>query len=55
VAGRLLAQIGGGGRLYDRASGVIIGWYACKTGIQLADMAQVWKRFRRCRIFWEKG
>lgn len=55
VAGRLLAQIGGGGRLHDRASGVIIGWYACKTGIQLADMAQVWKRFRRCRIFWEKG
>ncbi|MDP2155119.1 MAG: CHAD domain-containing protein, partial [Sulfuricella sp.] len=55
VAGRLLAQIGGGGRLRDRACGVIIGWYACKTGLQLAGMAQVWKRFRGCRIFWEKG
>ena len=55
VAGRLLLQIGGRSRLRDRASGVIIGWYACKTGLQLADMTQVWKRFRRCGIFWEKG
>lgn len=55
VAGGLLAQIGGGGRLRDNASGVIIGWYACKASLQLAGLAQVWKRFRRCRIFWEKG
>jgi inorganic triphosphatase YgiF len=55
VAGRLLLQIGGGGRLRDRATGVIIGWCACKTGLQLAGMAQAWKRFRSCRIFWEKG
>jgi inorganic triphosphatase YgiF len=54
VAGFLLKQVGSGGRLRDRASGVIIGWYACKTNIQLADMAQEWKRFRRCRIFWKK-
>lgn len=52
VAGRLLAQIGGGGRLSDRASGVIVGWYACKTHSQLADMAQVWKRFHRRKVFW---
>jgi len=52
VAGRLLAQIGGNGRLRDRASGVIIGWYACKTHFQLADMVQVWKRFNRCKVFW---
>lgn len=55
VAGQLLLQIGGGGRLRDRATGVIIGWCACKTGLQLAGMARAWKRFRRCRIFWEKG
>ncbi len=55
VAGRLLAQIGGNSRLRDHASGVIIGWYACKAGLQLDDMAQAWKRFRGCRIFWEKG
>ena len=55
VAGRLLAQLGGGGRLRDHASGMIIGWYVCKTHFQLADMEQAWKRFRRCRIFWEKG
>jgi CHAD domain-containing protein len=55
VAGQLLAQIGGGGRLRDRANGVIIGWYACKTHFQLADMAPVWKHFRRCSLFWEKG
>jgi CHAD domain-containing protein len=55
VAGQLLGQIGGGGRLRDRASGVIIGWYACKTSVQLADMAPAWKCFRRCRLFWEKG
>lgn len=55
VAGHLLAQLGGRNRLHDRASGMIIGWYACKTSAQLADMAPVWKRFRRCRLFWEKG
>ena len=55
VAGQLLAQLGGGSRLHDRASGVIIGWYACKTHFQLADMAPVWKHFRRCSLFWEKG
>ncbi|BAN36189.1 adenylate cyclase [Sulfuricella denitrificans skB26] len=55
VAGTLLAQIGTGSRLRDRASGVIIGWYACKTHLQLADMAQEWKRFRHCRTFWKKG
>lgn len=55
VAGQLLAQIGRGSRLRDRANGVIIGWYACKTHFQLADMAPVWKHFRRCRLFWEKG
>ncbi|GAO37026.1 adenylate cyclase [Sulfuricella sp. T08] len=55
VAGTLLAQISSGSRLRDRGSGVIIGWYACKTHVQLADMAQEWKRFRHCRIFWEKG
>ncbi len=55
VAGQLLAQLGGRSRLHDRASGMIIGWYAFKTSAQLADMAPVWKRFRRCRLFWEKG
>jgi CHAD domain-containing protein len=55
VAGTLLAQIGTGSRLRDRASGLIIGWYACKSHAQLADMALEWKRFRHCGIFWEKG
>lgn len=55
VAGQLLAQIGGGGRLRERATGVIIGWHACKTHGRLAGMVQAWKRFRRCRTFWEKG
>lgn len=55
VAGQLLTQLGGSGRLRERAAGVIIGWHACKTHCQLAAMAQAWKRFRRCRTFWEKG
>lgn len=52
VTGRLLEQIGAGGRLRCRAIGVIIGWIACKTRLQLAGMAQVWKRFSRCKVFW---
>ncbi len=54
VTGRLLEQIGAGGRdlLRSRASGVIIGWIACKTRLQLAGMARAWKRFNRCKVFW---
>lgn len=55
VASRLLTQIGGNSRLRDRVSGVIVGWYVCKSDFQLADTVQIWKRFRRRRIFWEKG
>jgi len=52
VAGRLLAQIVMEDRLHERASGVITGWYTCQTDHHLAVMAQAWKRFRRCEIFW---
>lgn len=52
VTGRLLEQIGAGGRLRDRASGMIIGWIACKTRLQLVGMARAWKRFNRCKVFW---
>ena len=54
VTGRLLEQIGAGGRdlLRCRASGVIIGWIACKTRLQMAGMVRVWKRFNRCKVFW---
>ena len=52
VTGRLLEQIGAGGRLRCRASGVIIGWIACTTRLQLADMVSVWKRFNRSKVFW---
>lgn len=53
VAGRLLAQIVMEDRLHERASGVITGWYTCQTDHHLAVMAQTWKRFRRCEIFWK--
>jgi triphosphatase len=53
VAQRLLAQIAGGDRLQDHASGVINGWSTCQSSHQLAVMAQAWKRFRRCGIFWD--
>lgn len=52
VTGRLLEQIGAGGRLRDRPGGVIIGWIACNARLQLAGMARVWKRFNRCKVFW---
>ncbi len=54
VTGRLLEQIGADDRdlLRCRASGVMIGWIACKTRLQLAGMARVWKRFNRCKVFW---
>ncbi|MDD5328840.1 MAG: CHAD domain-containing protein [Sulfuricella sp.] len=54
VTERLLAQIeaGGGDLLRERAVGVIIGWNACNTRTRLAGMARVWKRFRRCKVFW---
>jgi len=51
VTGRLLTQIGGG-RLRDRAIGVIIGWIVCQTRLQLAGTVRVWKRFNRCKVFW---
>lgn len=54
VAGRLLAQIVMEDRLHERASGVITGWYTCQTDHHLVVMAQAWKRFRRCEIFWKK-
>ncbi len=56
VTERLLAQIeaGGGDLLRERAVGVIIGWNACNTRTRLAGMAQVWKRFRRCKVFWDE-
>ena len=53
VAQRLLAQIAGGDRLQDHASGVINGWSTCQSSHQLAAMTRVWKRFRRCGTFWE--
>ena len=53
VAQRLLAQIAGDDRLQDHASGVINGWSTCQSSHQLAVMAQAWKRFRRCGIFWD--
>jgi inorganic triphosphatase YgiF len=52
VTGQLLEQIGVGGQLRDHAIGVIIGWMACKTHLQLAGVARVWKRFNRCKVFW---
>jgi len=54
VTRHLLEQIWAGGRdlLRCRASGVIIGWIACKTRLQMAGMVRVWKRFNRCKVFW---
>ncbi len=54
VTGRLLEQIGADDRdlLRCRASGVMIGWIACKTRLQLAGMVRVWNRFNRCKVFW---
>ncbi|GAO37832.1 adenylate cyclase [Sulfuricella sp. T08] len=56
VTGQLLEQIRAGHRdlLRYHAIGVITGWIVCKTVLQLADMAQVWKRFNQCRVFWDE-
>ena len=51
MAARLLTEIG----VDDRASGIVTGWYTCQAGPHLAAMAQLWKRFRRCEIFWERA
>jgi triphosphatase len=53
VAEHLLTEIVGDDQLRERASGVITGWYICQTDHHVAALAQAWKRFGRCDIFWK--